>query len=107
VFNQVGGFDEGFSLVCNDTDFCLKVVTSELSCVVAATPGLIHHEGVSREGYTESGDTQVFREKWEWLLKFGDPYMNPNIRYSSGGASVDINYTSALRPRQNWLLDAS
>lgn len=88
VFDEVGGFDEDFSVAYNDVDYCLKV--REAGKLVVFTPfvELYHYESVSR-GYDRDGDAaryeRFLREdallmsRWTRYYAYGDPYLNPNL----------------------------
>jgi GT2 family glycosyltransferase len=80
VFREIGGFDERFAIVCNDTDLCLKV--RERGYLIVWTPHaqLYHFESVSR-GYNDKGEkeNQLFMEKWKNVVQRGDPYFSPHL----------------------------
>jgi GT2 family glycosyltransferase len=87
IFEKVNGLSEDFKVAFNDIDFCLKV--RELNKLVVYTPyaKLYHYESKSR-GYEDTpekqkrfqGEIELFREKWNDILKEGDPYFNKNFR---------------------------
>ncbi|MFP3256956.1 MAG: glycosyltransferase [Candidatus Nanopusillus acidilobi] len=86
VFNEVEGFDEGYSVAFNDVDICVKV--REKGYLVVWTPyaELYHHESKTR-GYEDTPEKQerfkkeieLFKKKWGHILEKGDPYYNPNL----------------------------
>lgn len=86
LFEEVGGFDEQFVVACNDVDYCLQLRKLNKSIVFNAFSEWYHYESKSR-GYEDSKekierfDNEVlrFREKWEDILKEGDPYYNRNF----------------------------
>ncbi|MDL2252551.1 glycosyltransferase family 2 protein [Ruminococcaceae bacterium OttesenSCG-928-I18] len=85
VFDQVGGFDAGFSVAYNDVDFCLRVRRRGKSVVFTPYAELYHHESKSR-GSDEEGEAAArFAAEQEKLLeRYGedllfDPYYNPNL----------------------------
>ena len=78
-FNTVGGFDETLPLVCNDTDFCIRVLKNGYSPIIQPEAKLIHHEGISRSGMPEVEDVARFLGKWGKYLKSGDQFTNPNL----------------------------
>lgn len=100
IFNALGGFDEGFPLVCNDSDYCFRVWEGGYRCVVTGDTGLIHHEGISRGGMKESGDIKRFKKKWRELLAQDDPYVNPNLSSTESG-SVDPLVVASIIARKN------
>lgn len=86
VFEETGGFDEGFSHAYNDIDLCMRI--RERGYLVVYTPyaELYHHESLSR-GQEDSParlvrfckEVRLFCEKWRGLLVKGDPYYNDNL----------------------------
>ncbi|MEK7201983.1 MAG: glycosyltransferase family 2 protein [Patescibacteria group bacterium] len=86
VFEEVGGFDEGYALAFNDIDLCLKI--RELGKLVVWTPyaELYHHESKTR-GYEDTPEKITrfnkeidrFTAKWGEFLRQGDPHYNPNL----------------------------
>ncbi|OIR06734.1 N-acetylglucosaminyl-diphospho-decaprenol L-rhamnosyltransferase [mine drainage metagenome] len=100
VFRKLGGFDEALPLVCNDTDYCLRLQANDYRCLVAANTELIHHEGISRAGMPETEDVKLFRERWESLLALGDPYMNPNLIAARDAWVINPEATGSLIGRR-------
>jgi len=78
-FNVMEGFDEAFRLVCNDTDYCLRLWEKGYSVVVASEAVLIHHEGISRAGSPEAEDVSRFWARWKTRIEDGDPFSSPNL----------------------------
>jgi len=99
LFNDVGGFDEELPLVCNDTDFCLKVAEMGYSIVIQPSAKLIHHEGVSRAGMPEVDDVSRFWEKWGKYLKQGDQFTNPNLDATRDDWTVNPDLMAEYRYR--------
>jgi GT2 family glycosyltransferase len=79
VFESVNGFDERLPLIANDADYCLRLGEKGYACVVAAGATLVHHEGTSRAGMSETRDVDGFWARWRARLESGDPFSNPNI----------------------------
>ena len=87
VFEEMNGLDEGFSIVFNDIDLCLRI--REAGYLIVWTPWaeLIHYESKSRgpEGTTPEKkrffvrETNRFLRRWHHVLEAGDPYYNPNL----------------------------
>jgi GT2 family glycosyltransferase len=105
AYEQVGGFDEGFTVSLNDIDLCLKL--SQAGYHIGYTPAaqLIHHESKSRGMDTEPTKkgrygTEVIRYWHKWAPQIlSDPYHNPN-------ASIDdVGCGAAWPPRVDvpWL----
>jgi O-antigen biosynthesis protein len=91
VFEAANGFDEQFSLVCNDVDFCLRLERLGLSVLINPESVLVHHEGISRQGVDELPDVLRFWKKWLHRLREGDMYWNPNLDFD----------------RDNWVPDSA
>lgn len=87
VFEQVGGFDEGFVLAFNDVDLCLSVLKAGYRVVWTPDAELYHLESKTR-GYEDTAEKQarfkreydLFHLKWGEFLKAGDPYYSPHFR---------------------------
>lgn len=97
VFKEINGFDEIFKVALNDVDLCLRI--RKAGYLIAWTPyaELYHYESVSR-GYEDTpekkkrfeGEVNRFKERWNDILKNGDPYYNPNLNLSAEDFSIDI-----------------
>ena len=87
VFEQVGGFDEGFVLAFNDVDLCLQVLAAGYRVVWTPEAELYHLESKTR-GPEDTAEKQarfkreydLFHAKWGAFLKAGDPYYSPHFR---------------------------
>lgn len=87
VFEQIGGFDEGFVLAFNDVDLCLSVLKAGHRIVWTPDAELYHLESKTR-GYEDTVEKQarfkreydLFHLKWSGFLKAGDPYYSPHFR---------------------------
>jgi glycosyltransferase involved in cell wall biosynthesis len=86
VFNEVGGFDEEYSLAFSDLDICLKVRKRGYLIVWTPYAELYHYESKTH-GFEDTPEKQerfnkeieLFRKKWGYILENGDPYYNPNL----------------------------
>lgn len=86
VFEQVGGFDEGFAVAFNDVDLCLKIRKAGYLIVYNPYAELSHYESKSR-GYEDTeekvkrfnSEISLFKRKWKDFLEQGDPYYSPNL----------------------------
>jgi GT2 family glycosyltransferase len=97
VFQQVGGFDADYRVAYNDFDLCLKL--RQRGYLITWTPyaELIHHEALSR-GYDANTamlerlkqERQAFIDRWQPLLRAGDPYYNPNLALDRGYYSLRL-----------------
>ena len=87
VFDEVGGFDEGFVLAFNDVDICLQVLAKGYRIVWTPDAELYHLESKTR-GPEDTEDKQkrfkreidLFHLKWGEFLKAGDPYYSRHFR---------------------------
>ena len=87
VFDEVGGFDEGFVLAFNDVDLCLQILERGYRVVWTPHAELYHLESKTR-GYEDTPEKQarfkreidLFHSKWGEFLRAGDPYYSPHFR---------------------------
>jgi GT2 family glycosyltransferase len=79
VFDQIGGFDEQYSLAFNDIELCLRAVNAGYRVVFTPFARLIHHEGATRAKHKPSSDIQLAWQHLRPLIEHGDPYYNPNL----------------------------
>lgn len=85
-FISVGGFDEQFTVACNDVDLCLKLRKENKLVVYTPFSLWYHYESKSR-GYDTTpekrerflSEVSKFGEKWNEILENGDPYYNNNF----------------------------
>ncbi|MFU8827705.1 MAG: glycosyltransferase family 2 protein, partial [Brevefilum sp.] len=82
LFNEVGGYDEGFRLAFGDIDFCLRVYESGYHNVYTPFARLYHFEGSSRGYKTPVEDALRGYDAFESYLISEDPYFSPNLTYS-------------------------
>ena len=95
VFDALHGLDEGFGVALNDVDFCLRA--RDLGKLVVFQPDaqLYHYESKSRGLETTPQKQERFHreidrflERYEKLLKDGDPYYNPNLSLMTADCSL-------------------
>jgi len=79
VFDEIGGFDELLGLDLNDIDFCLRAVERGYRIVYEPLAELVHYESPSRGTSGSVANITSFIDRWEALLKSGDPYLNRHI----------------------------
>ena len=87
VFEEIGGFDEGFVLAFNDVDLCLSILKAGHRVVWTPDAELYHFESKTR-GYEDTPEKQarfkrecdLFYLKWDAFLKAGDPYYSRHFR---------------------------
>lgn len=90
VYNEVGGFDEGYKVAFNDVDLCMKIRKADYLIVYTPYVEAYHYESKSRgtEDNPEkvkrfNGEIERFRMHWQSELDKGDPYYNRNLRLDS------------------------
>ena len=103
VFEETGGFDEGFAVAFNDIDLCLKIREKGWLIVYNPYAELSHYESKSR-GYEDTeekvkrfnSEIDLFLKKWNGFLEQGDPYYNPNLTLSRGDFSLDVDVNKMI-----------
>lgn len=86
VFEEIGGFDEGYRIAFNDVDFCMRIRKAGYLIVFTPYAELYHYESKSR-GYEDTSEKKArfasevnrFLKQWHKELNAGDPYYNPNL----------------------------
>lgn len=86
VYDKVNGFEEELSVAFNDVDFCLRVREAGYLIVYDPRVEAYHYESKSR-GAEDSpekvarfqSEIEFMRNRWETLLKEGDPNYNLNF----------------------------
>ena len=81
VFEEVGGFDEGYRIAFSDVELCVRVWKSGYRVVYNPFVRLRHYEGQSRGSYIPAEDILRGLEQLQDLVRAGDPYFNPNLSY--------------------------
>lgn len=101
IFDAVGGFDEEFGPIYNDTDFCMKITARGLRIVIDPGSKLYHFESLSKSG-TENWErfSQMLLARWG---SFKDPYLHPaydpeSVFFEFQRPSLE-SFTSTLRRR--------
>jgi O-antigen biosynthesis protein len=79
VFDDIGGFDEGFPVNYNDVDLCLRAAQKGYRIVLEARAKLEHAESATRAIGIRYAERQRFLDRWSGVLRKGDPYFNPNL----------------------------
>ena len=83
VLEQVGGFEERFSLEFNDTDLCMRLRSLGFRIVCTPMAEMIHSEKASRgERLPPGDDIALFLSRWRQFLD-NDPSWHPNLRRDS------------------------
>ena len=83
VFNEIGGFDESYSLL-SDIDFCLRVRKKGYLIVWTPFAELYHYENDIDIPIEE---IKRFQKKWSKELQ-KDPYYNPNLTLEKDDFSI-------------------
>ena len=68
-------------MALNDVvDLSLRVWNAGRRVVWSPEVVLTHHRGASRGSGRWLADVERFRQRWEPLLRSGDPFFNPNLK---------------------------
>jgi GT2 family glycosyltransferase len=79
LFDQLGGFDEGFPVDFNDVDLCLRLRERGYLIVYTPLALLYHHESATRRGFHGQPYQERFMRRWGSYIRSGDPYYNRNL----------------------------
>jgi cellulose synthase/poly-beta-1,6-N-acetylglucosamine synthase-like glycosyltransferase len=79
IFEEIGGFDEVFSVNYNDVDLCLRVRELGYEVIYDASARMVHQESASRTGGTRLRERVNFCSRWLTKLESADPYLPPAI----------------------------
>ena len=98
VFEDVGGFDEGYAVAFNDIDLCLKIRRAGYLIVYNPYAELKHYESKSR-GYEDTeekvmrfnSEMERFSDRWGGFLEEGDPFYSPNLTLDKNDFSLNVN----------------
>jgi len=90
VFDEIGGFDEGFPVEFNDVDLCLRIVRKGYRIVYAPDAVLYHYESATRRGTRCLADEARAAKIWERVIRQGDPYYPQSLTHSREDWSLDI-----------------
>ena len=97
VFEEVNGLDERLEVAFNDIDYCLRVREKGRMIIFNPHAELYHYESKSRglENSAEkverfNNEVAFFAERWEKILKDGDPYYNPNLTLDRADFSLKM-----------------
>ena len=97
IFQEVGGFDEDFTVAFGDIDLCLKV--REKGSLIVYTPyAELYYRESLRGGQVSTPENQAqfknereyFQKKWKDVLAKGDPYYNSNLTVDREDFSIRI-----------------
>jgi len=82
LFNQVGGYDEGYMLAFGDIDFCIRIHELGYQNIYTPFAELYHFEGKTRGYTTPVDDILLGFEKMSQYVIQPDPFFSPNLSYS-------------------------
>jgi len=80
VFGQVGGFDEGYFLHCEDLDLCRRARDLGLRVACANDVRVVHAKGTSSRARPAFVARHKHRGMWRWFVKFDPAARNPLTR---------------------------
>jgi GT2 family glycosyltransferase len=84
LFEEMGGFDEAFTVAYGDVDYCMRLADAGHRCLYTPHAEMVHHESVSRGASGQTGDARHFARKWSRDRFREDPFYNPNLsRFSA------------------------
>jgi GT2 family glycosyltransferase len=85
VFDEVGGFFEGFPFNFNDVDLCLKARSQGYSVVHVGTPLGFHFESKTREAVVLPAEAELFSRRWPERPQFSEfPFELPRWGETTG-----------------------
>jgi GT2 family glycosyltransferase len=89
VFDEVEGFDEGYAILYNDADLCMKIRHKGYQIVWTPHAQLYHFESVSR-GYEGMYHHEYarFADRWGEQLEKGDPYFSPHLQITGSDVTI-------------------
>ena len=83
TFEELGRFNEHFSLSFAAADYCLKLRMHGKRCVMQASV-VWESKDVMKNGMINDEERERFYKEWQEVLRMGDPYYNSN--YAKQGA---------------------
>ena len=93
VIDTIGGFNEAYGIVGNDTEFCLRAHLAGFSNVYLPEVVLLHHESQSRgRSDPESDNDRLERFVADHIPR--DPFYNPNLTLSSLHPSLSREFAA-------------
>ena len=88
IFEEIGGFDEGFVSSHHDIDLCLRLRERGLRIVFTPYARLLS-SGPSRTGLHHDADGRRLRGRWRTAIEAGDSFFSPCL--TLGGVLVDAD----------------
>ena len=97
LFEKLGGFDEALGVAYNDIDLCLRIGEAKKKVIYTPYACLRHYESKTRglELTDEKAErirkeTEIFQDRWEKILRDGDPHYNPNLTLEKPDFSLKV-----------------
>ena len=84
VWEELGGFDETYSVCYNDVDFCLRAGEAGYRIIWTPHAELYHHESRTRDRQVLPEEEQHLLDRWGWKIEKGDPYYSPSFSLLNG-----------------------
>lgn len=100
LFEQVGGFDEGYRLHAEDLDLCSRVAESGARIAVANQVRVVHVRGVSSRSRPVFVEWHKHRGLWRYFCKFEADQRGPLLR---AGVFAAIWLRFPLAATRAWL----
>ncbi|MCB8874700.1 glycosyltransferase [Acidisoma silvae] len=102
VFDEVGGFNDGYAVGFNDTDLCLRIGQAGYKLLYDGRTLLFHHESVTRIAKAQlkhPEDDAHFQRDWEAVLSAGDPFYSPLLELYGADHKLRLGPCASLAPR--------
>lgn len=80
VIRQVGGFDEGYWLYCEEMDWARRVRGAGWEIRVDPRAHVVHHEGRSSRQFRGRAFVALWRSRFRYFRKYHDPIFNLAVR---------------------------
>jgi GT2 family glycosyltransferase len=98
VFDEIGGFDEGYQLAFSDIEICLRTIQAGYRVMYTPFARMIHHEGKTRQRFIPTQDIARAYLHLKDIVAGGDPYFNPNL-------STAVRIPTFRRPGEEAAID--
>ncbi|MDD4351696.1 MAG: glycosyltransferase [Candidatus Gracilibacteria bacterium] len=90
-FNEIGGFNEKFTICGNDVDLCLSLYEKGYLNVYTPYAKLYHHESATRDpNKIPKCDFDISRQRYKPYLG-KDPYYNPNLSLAKEIPAINLD----------------
>jgi len=86
LFDDVGGFDEHYSVIYQDVDLCLKFLSRGYRIIFNPRVIITHYECSTRDkNHYDLIDKNLLLDRWEEIIRRGDSYYNCNFDLDNYG----------------------